>query len=86
MQAIGYEIEEAGEVEEGSGHFHIMVDVECVPVGEIIPSDDDHKHYGKAQLETELELGPGEHTLCLQVGDGIHTATELVETIQITVE
>ncbi len=86
MNAINYTIEEAGEVRDNSGHFHIMVNQDCVTDGEIIPGTEGYNHYGKAQLETELELEPGEYTLCLQIGDGLHAATTLIDEIAITVE
>jgi len=86
MNAINFTIEEAGEVRENAGHFHVMVNQECVTEGEIIPGTEGYNHYGKAQLETELELEPGEYKLCLQVGDGLHAATTLIDEISITVE
>ena len=33
-----------------------------------ISADDNHKHYGKGQKETTLELKPGKHTLELVLG------------------
>lgn len=72
--AENFTIEPAGEVKEGAGHLHIMVDVDCVAAGQIVPADDNHLHYGKAQTEATLELTPGEHTLCLQAADGAHAA------------
>jgi hypothetical protein len=72
--AENFTIEPAGEVKEGAGHLHIMVDVDCVTAGQVVPADDNHLHYGKAQTEATLELTPGEHTLCLQAADGAHTA------------
>lgn len=84
-EARGITIEPAGPVREGTGHFHIMIDTPCIPPGQIIPADDNHKHYGQAQTEATLELPPGEHTLCLQVGDGAHRALPITETITITV-
>ena len=54
--------------------------------GEIIPAAEGFNHFGMGQTETELELEPGEYTLCLQVGDGIHAAVDLVDEITITVE
>lgn len=85
MEATDFTIEPAGEVREGAGHFHIVVDAECVAVGEVVPSDPTHLHYGKAQTEAEVPLAPGRHTLCLQVGDGAHSALDLTETITIEV-
>ena len=85
MQATNFAIEPAGEIKPGSGHFHIMVDAGCIATGEVIPKDDTHVHYGMGQTEAELTLAAGRHTLCLQAGDGAHTALDLTDTITITV-
>ncbi|MGH9040262.1 MAG: DUF4399 domain-containing protein [Acidimicrobiia bacterium] len=85
MQATGVTIEPAGEVKAGAGHFHITVDGGCVTPGEVIPNDATHLHYGKAQTEAEVPLEAGSHTLCLQVGDGAHTALDLAQTITVEV-
>ena len=74
-----------GEVHEDAGHLHVMVDAPCVEPGQTIPSDAQHVHLGMAQLETALDLTPGEHTLCLQAGDGTHTALAITREITITV-
>jgi hypothetical protein len=83
--ADGVDIEESGEVNEGAGHYHIMVDTEPVEPGETIPSDDSHVHYGTGQTDGVLELEPGDHTLHLQVGDGEHTAMALTDTVEVSV-
>lgn len=88
MEATNFSIEPAGDgtVKEGSGHFHIVIDAECVTPGQVIVSDATHQHYGKAQTEAELTLAAGSHTLCLQVGDAAHTALDLTDqvTVQVT--
>lgn len=81
----GVTIEESGEVTEGAGHYHIMVDTEAVEPGETIPADDAHIHYGTGQTDGVLDLEPGDHTLRLQVGDGEHTAMALTDAIDVTV-
>ena len=81
--AENFTIEPAGEVRAGAGHLHIMVDADCVAAGQIVPADDNHLHYGKAQTEATLELTPGEHTLCLQAADGVHTALAGEGTTQV---
>lgn len=87
FEAEDFTIEPAGEgaINEGAGHMHVMVDTECVAIGEVIPADDQHIHYGDGSTETELELAPGEHTLCLQAGNGAHEALDLTDEITITV-
>lgn len=83
--ADGVTIEAAGEVAEGAGHYHVLVDTEPVTPGERIPDDEAHVHYGTGQTEGVLELDPGDHTLHLQVGDGNHTAMALSDTVNVTV-
>lgn len=73
-------------VNEGRGHLHLMVDAPCVEPRLIVPPDDQHLHFGKAQTSTELELPEGEHFLCLQAADGDHTALRPTAAITITVE
>lgn len=87
--AEGFTIEPAGDVHAGAGHLHVMVDVPCVAAGEAVPADEQHLHFGKAQLETVVELAPGPHTLCLQAADGQHTALAgagMTQVIEMTVE
>ena len=89
LTAENFTIEPAGEVKAGAGHLHIMVDTGCIAAGEVITKDDQHLHYGQGQLEADLELAPGTHTLCLQAADGAHTALSedgLKQTITITVQ
>jgi hypothetical protein len=74
MGAENFIVEPAGTVKAGAGHLHIMVDTDCVAAGKVVPADAAHLHYGKGQLEAELALSPGTHTLCLQAADGAHIA------------
>jgi len=56
----------------GTGHHHLIIDAPLPPAGQPVPFDDQHKHFGKGQTETELSLPPGEHTLQLMLGDHTH--------------
>ncbi len=76
MVATGLVVEPSGELNDGAGHFHILVNADFVPAGAIIPTDEQHLHYGKGQTTSSVELPPGEHTLRLQFADGAHTALE----------
>jgi hypothetical protein len=44
-----------------------------------------HRHVDDGASEAELDLPAGEHTLCLQAGDGEHAALDLTDEITITV-
>jgi hypothetical protein len=85
LAAYNLTVEPAGEVHEHAGHLHVMVDVPCVEPGQAIPKDDHHAHLGQGQTELSLDLAPGAHTLCLQAGDGAHTALPITRIIDVTV-
>jgi hypothetical protein len=81
-------IEPAGEARENSGHYHILVDVPFIQEGNVIPTDDDHLHFGTGASEVEVALSPGKHTLRLQVANGVHIAYDSAkfgDTISVTV-
>ena len=76
MGADGLTIEPSGEINEGAGHMHILVDTDFIEPGEVIPNDETHLHYGDGSVETTIELTPGEHVLRLQFADGAHIALD----------
>jgi hypothetical protein len=87
MGVEGIEIKPAGEVVKGTGHHHLLINQDSMAAGQVIPTDDNHKHFGKGQTETELELAPGDYKLTLQFADGLHRSygKDLSSTIQIKV-
>lgn len=76
MAAEGVEVVPAGTMKEGTGHMHILVDTPFVLPGNVIPSDDQHLHYGDGSTTATLDLPAGEHVLRLQFADGAHKAFE----------
>lgn len=74
-------------VEKISGHHHVVLDDDPVPLGKVVPADAKHIHYGKGETEAELALPPGKHTLTLQLADGAHLSygEKLAHTITIEV-
>ncbi len=85
MVAQGITIEEAGAANEGAGHFHVIADTGCLDAGEGITKDGDHVHFGKGQTSGTIYLEPGSHDLCLQVGDGVHEALDVTDTVTVEV-
>jgi hypothetical protein len=88
MSAEGIAVKPAGPVEAGSGHHHILIDVpDAIPAGSVVPSDDQHLHFGQGQTEATVALAPGAHKLTLQFADGMHRSygPSLAATIEITV-
>lgn len=55
-----------------TGHHHLLIDTELANLGQEIPSDRNHLHFGAGETETMLELPPGKHTLQLLMGDDKH--------------
>lgn len=74
-------------VNEGHGHFHIIIDANMTPTGQVIPKDEQHIHYGQGQTEDILDLPVGQHILVLQfaTGDHIPYDPQVTQRIQINV-
>ena len=71
------------------GHHHLLVNTELKAKDQPIPSDDRHRHFGKGQTETVVDLPTGKHTLHLVLGDRYHVPHDppvMSEKITISVE
>lgn len=86
MVAEGINVHPAGELIEGTGHHHIIIDLSPTPFGEVVPADENHIHFGGGQTETEIELTTGPHTLTLQFADGLHRSYGEMVAVTINVE
>jgi len=85
MLAEAFTIEEAGEVTDDAGHFHVIVDEDPVETGRVIPEDDQHLHFDGGQNQAILDLDPGYHELTLQLANGNDEALPLTDTLAVTV-
>jgi len=88
MEVEGMQVHKAGEVIDGTGHHHLIIDGDCIAKGQAVPKDATHLHFGKGQTETTLKLTPGKHTLTLQFANGHHQSygRDLCTTIHVTVK
>jgi hypothetical protein len=76
----------AGKPLKGTGHHHILVDTRMPPsVTDKLPFNDKHRHFGKGQTATLLDLPPGKHSLRLLFADHEHRPY-FVFSPEITVE
>ncbi|GIU85065.1 MAG: hypothetical protein KatS3mg008_1840 [Acidimicrobiales bacterium] len=72
---------------EPSGHVHLVIDHDCIPVAQPIPVDEDWVVDLKdGSTSTQLDLPPGVHEICAQIGDAEHIALYAVSRIVVTVE
>ncbi len=63
----------AGTVKDGTGHHHLLIDVDTLPdMSRPLPTTDQIIHFGGGQTETVVTLAPGKHTLQLLLGDYAH--------------
>lgn len=63
----------AGVQKEHTGHHHLLINADQIPeTNKPIPSDDNHRHFGKGQTEVTLTLPLGKNTLQLILGDHFH--------------
>jgi len=84
----GMDIKPAGDQVAGTGHHHLLINLESQPKGEIIPVDETHVHFGKGQTEAEVKLPPGNYKLTMQFADGFHLSygKDMSATINIAVK
>jgi hypothetical protein len=77
----------ANGVQDGHGHFHILVDTDVPRSMDPVPNDPQHIHYGQGQSEAVLDLPVGEHTLTLQFAKGDHRPfdPQITQTIKVLV-
>jgi hypothetical protein len=68
----GMTLAPAGDSTPNSGHHHLLVDVPAPDLGQPIPKDAQHLHFGQAQTEVEITLPAGPHTLQLLLADSNH--------------
>jgi Domain of unknown function (DUF4399) len=75
------------QVRAGVGHYHLGLDVDCVPAGQEIPrGNPTWVHFGTGNNFIEMPLKPGQHRLSVQAGDDLHRGVEgLCETITVNV-
>ena len=84
---IGAVPETASTPRDGVGHYHLGVNAECLPAGEIIPKADPWIHLGDGSDGMELQLEGGEYRFTVQVADDEHRTIEgLCATITIRME
>ncbi len=73
-----------GRTVDGEAHFHVLVDKDCLDPGLVI-GEEEAVHVGNGLGKVELELNPGRHELCVQLGDGFHVAVAVTDTITVMV-
>ncbi|MDS0219917.1 DUF4399 domain-containing protein [Haloarcula sp. S1AR25-5A] len=81
-------------VASNTGHLHAIIDTDPVPVGEVIPSDARHVHYGDGSTSGSLDIAEqlgdayesGEHTVHFQIASATHRATALTASETVTTE
>ncbi len=88
MGVEGIACDTAGAIKEASGHHHILINLDSMTAGTVIPMDSTHLHFGKAQRSTDVTLKPGKYKLTLQYADGIHRSygSKLTSSVNVTVE
>jgi Domain of unknown function (DUF4399) len=84
----GMVVEPAGDIKAGSGHHHLLINLDPMKEGDSIPVDETHLHFGKGQTQTEVKLPPGNYKLTMQFANGAHLSygPPLAATIHVTVQ
>ena len=85
----GMGVAPAGIEKAGTGHHHLLIDVESIDINAPIPNSDQLRHFGLGQTEVTLPMTPGKHTLQLLLADQNHIPHHppvMSERITITVK
>ena len=88
----GIGVAPAGVNQQNTGHHHLLINIDddsMPPMDRPLPATDQVRHFGGGQTEVTVDLGPGEHSLQLLLGDYIHLPHQppvISERITITVE
>ena len=73
-----------------TGHHHLLINADPMPDLTLpLPTNDQVRHFGKGQTETDIELEPGAYTLQLLLGNHLHIPHRppvMSGTITVTVE
>ena len=73
----------------GTGHHHLLIDVDSIDVNVPIPNSDQFRHFGAGQTEATFPMSPGTHTLQLLLADHNHIPhhpSVMSERITVTVK
>lgn len=68
----GMGVAPAGVEKEGTGHHHLLIDVDAIDINAPIPNSDQLRHFGVGQTEVTLPMKAGKHTLQLLLADQNH--------------
>lgn len=83
------EVVEAGIMDPGTGHHHLLINADLTPPDLPIPAvEGSYVHFGLAQTEYEMtDLAPGDYTIIAVVADGLHVPLQpwVVDTVRFTV-
>ena len=84
----GMDVKPAGTMDNNTGHHHLIINGESMQVGESVPFDETHLHFGKGQTETDVKLPPGTYKLTMQFANGAHQSygPGLSKSITVTVK
>lgn len=83
----GMTVEPAGELKEGFGHHHLLINEAVIPTSEIVPANETNIHYGGGQTVDTLDLPTGNVQLTMQFADGLHRSygEQMSATINVVV-
>ncbi len=74
-----------GQTVDGQGGLHVLIRQPCLAPGFQFLPGENTIFVEDGSSEVELDLPPGRHNLCVQVGDGFHVAIAVFDTVRINV-
>ena len=84
----GMAVKPAGELTDGTGHHHLLINQQPIEAGRTVPVTPQHIHLGAGQTEVQVTLPPGTYTLTAQFANGAHQSygAGMSQTVTVTVK
>ena len=68
----GMTVAKVGDMTANTGHHHLLINKDAIPATVVIPTDEEHIHFGQWQTEAMVSLKPGTYRLTAQFANGAH--------------
>lgn len=84
----GMTVAPVGTMTANTGHHHLLINLDSIPGGVVIPTDEKHLHFGQGQTEAMVTLSPGIYRLTAQFANGAHQSygQAMSHTITVSVQ
>lgn len=85
LEAKNWDIEPPTVRRDGAGYFVLILEDGCEEAGRLMSFEQTYVHLADGALTSWISLSPGVYSVCAQIADGNHRATELKKVVSFEV-